>query len=134
MYGLIKICLQNLSQFQLMPIQIILPGLSLISLSWPVEILWKAKLIKSPFYNCPTKHQGGVHRGWCAISKIWSGFPSKIKTMVFCIRYVWIIKKWHLVLCIKYVWLIKNLKSGPWYVLLSVYGLIFFHFLVQCMI
>ena len=63
-------------------------------------------------------------------------FPQKLGqwSSVLDMYFVWIIKKWLLVLCIKYVWLIENLKSGQWYGLLSVYGLIFFHFLVQCMI
>ena len=38
--------------------------------------------------------------------------------------------RWELVLRMKYVWLIKKLKSGPLYVLLSTYGLIFFNILV----
>ena len=138
MYGLIKICLRNLSQF---------PHCAYLNdLAWPIinfSQLASRNLVKcQTFYvtllQLTNKTSGCVcaivHRGWCTILKIWSVFPSKIRTMVFRIRCVWIIKNWHLVLCIEYVWLIENLKSGPWYVLLSMQGLIFFNFLVQCMI
>ena len=55
------------------------------------------------------------------LHNLWYGLPYD---------YIWFIQKWELVLRMKYVLFIKKLKSGPLYVLLSTYGLIFSDILV----